>query len=402
MTRRRWIATGLSVVLVGALATGAMLPASAAGEVVSQPAGQLLLRTGAVDQVEYAGQVQALGKTGACDLTSTGADLLQFSGLVGSSAKKVGFLSDSIGVIESSLTQLCNKVDVISLTSVETLTLKLGSALKSFDGTPLLATRASLDLEVRSFLGSKAKVQATAKLAGATVGTFELTQGSAACPVGDNGNCQWVITAPGLEFDALALKAVKGSFSLEGGADSQTPATAATSFDLVSKVDAVLDCEAGASLSKDNASVTYVGNADGTECDPVGATLTADNDAVRFLKPGDIDPTAQFVFGIGWLRPTTAGTTAIEPTEVDWETPAAGVVVPLGWCPDPVFDGETTIDGQTLPKLVGIADPGAVADLDDAPGTQFACLGSQYATPQGAQVRILEQIYVIGDIRLQK
>jgi hypothetical protein len=420
-SRRSLIGAAAAIVLAAA-AVPAVLPAAATGS-VDVDAGRLTLATGASDQVSLDGAdlvglgdlTQPLATAGTCDLSTDGS-LLTFSGAVGAKTRTVGFRADSIGVIESSLTSLCNRVDVISFSSTETLTVGLGSALRSFDGTPLRATRASLDVEVRSWLGARARIEATARLGGTTVGTFELAQGSAACNVGDGGNCQWVIEAPGVQFDTLTLKALKGSFSLEGGADTQTPATSATTFDLVAKVDSTFECEDGASLTKGNATVTFVGTVDPEDCEGFGATLDADNESVRFLKPRDVDPTAQFVFGIGWVRAPGPDTT-LNPTEVDWETPTPGIdASTLGWCPDPVYDGEVEVpllEGGvevarvTVPKLVGIADPLGQPDLDTgvgaADGTQFACVGSQYAdVQQDGRVRIVEQIYVLGDIRLSK
>ena len=80
--------------------------------------------------------------------------------------------------------------------------------------------------------------------------------------------------------------------------------------------------------------------------------------------------------------------------KVDFETPAPGTEVTLGWCPDPIYDGTITIGGVTVPKLVGISAPLTHGDLDDADGTQFACVGVQQArvvdearTPFGSSSR---------------
>jgi len=392
--RKRAAAAMVAALALAASAIPAALPAAAAGT-VNDPVGQLVLQTGAVDQVAYDGAVQSLSTTGTCDLTSAGANLLQFQGYLGSTPKKVGFRDDSIGVIESSLTSLCNKVDTISFTSTETLELKLGSDLKNFAGTPLLATGASLDVEVRSTYGSKAKIQATAQLAGATVGTFQLDQGSAECNVASNGNCQWVIAGDGLEFDTLLLKAVKGSFSLEGGSDA---GTSPTTFDLVSKVDAVFDCDTANSLTEGNATVTYVGNADNSVCEGFGVVLSAGDTQVQFKKPLDLDPEAQFIFDINWTLPAPESPAATLPTaKVDFEIGTGET--DMGFCPEFLYS-----DGV----LTGISNPDDLALLTDfeptLDGTQFACIdgvGGRQAEVTGTSVNIVDKIFLIGDVRMR-
>ena len=411
---KRWIAGATAIGMIAVSGVALVTPVAADSAWVD--AGTLKLTTvanSAAGSVSYepgaggsfttaAGQPLASANSGPakCDLAPppAGAALLLFRGAAGTSVRNAGLLNGSIGVNER-LKELCWKVDTLSTTGDETLELELGPDLTGFAGR-LMATRASLDLELRSTgfpFYSKARLTIRAFDGATAVGSpVQVAQGTGACNVSDDGNCQ-VVVEPGGRFNRLTLQVTRGSFSLEGGSDSGAQPT---TFQLTALVDGTLDCETGATLSKDNASVTYVGYADDTDCAGFGATLTATNEDVRFLKPSDIDPTAQFVFGIAWLRPATAPT-AIEATEVDWET--GGAPVPLGWCPEPQFAGTVEIDGQTLPKLVGILDPGSVSDQDPTtPDTQYACLGSQYVTPQAGQLHIVEQIYVIGDIRLQK
>ncbi len=378
----------------------AVLPAAAA-EPVYHDAGQLVLTTGALDQVKYGDAVQSLSKTGSCALTSSGANLLQFRGYVGKAPKSVGFLNDSIGVMESSLTALCYKVDTISFNGSETLEVKLGSDLKSFDNTPLLAKKATLDIEVRSLLGSKAKVQATALRNGSAVGApFVLQQGSGGCTGTENGNCTWVI-APGAPFDTLSLKPLKGSFSLEGGSDKgASPST----FDLVAAVDAVFNCEPGQEFTEGNTGVTYLGQAEGGTCVGFGISLTPGATEVAFLKPADLAPDAQFIFDIVWTVPNAD---ASPPYEVPALTPvpfidfeAVAGEQAMGFCPAALYSAEG--------ELVGVQEPADLASLTDfepsaaVPGIQYGCVGSPrniQVTP--AQTVITDKIFVIGDVKLR-
>lgn len=375
-----------------ALAAGtvlAVLPASA--DTVKGPVGQLVLQTGAVDQITYGVDSQALSTVNACDLKSTGKNLLTFKGLQGSTVKKVGFKDDSIGVIETSNSLLCNKVDVVSLSSTETLEIKLGADLQ-FAGQPVTASSASLDVEVRSFFGSKAKVQATAKLGATSVGTFELTQGSTACNVPDNGNCRWNIDPAGdALFDTLVLKTLKGSFSLEGGAEAgTTPST----FDLVGDVETVFDCEPGTTLTDGDTTVEYVGSVTPGQCEDFGATLSVGDTDLTFLKPLDVDPTAQFVLNVDWQLPGSATpSTTLPPAYVDFEVGAANEN-PMGFCPWYVVE----TDG-----FWGIAD---LNNLDqdyepDLGGKQYACIISRSATVSSTEVVISDEIFLIGDAKMR-
>ncbi len=388
-------ALALSTATLGVAVTAitTVLPAQADSKAVFAPAGQLVLRTGAVDRVEYGTKQQALATSGTCDLTSSGPSLLQFTGLLGTTQKKVGLRSDSIGVIESSLTALCNRVDVISLSSTETLELKLGSAMTNFAGKKLLATRASLDVEVQSWLGSKAKIQAIAKLGGATVGTFELTQGA---KVADGSNVRFDIKPTG-RFDSLSLKAVKGSFSLEGGADA---GTSPTTFDIVSEVDAVLDCTTGSTYTEGNATVRHLGNADGSACSSFGVTVTAGDTSISFLKPLDVAPTAQFIFDIDWRLPAPSGPGITLPNpKIDFEVPGGAGEKPMPFCPSYLYDGSGALVGAVEPS-----DLTALQGLDMEPiqaGAQFACVGARTAKVAAGGATISDKIFLIGDARMR-
>ena len=297
-TRITAATAALALTIGGAVA---VLPAAAEGSVETD-AGQLVLTTGATDAVTYGGLVQDLTTSGSCGLASSGKDLLEFSGSIGSQTLNTGFKDNSIGVDER-LSSLCNKVDAYSRVGSEKLTLKLGEDVEYLPGVSAVATSASLDLEVRSLWFQKAKVQAVAKLGEETVGTFEIAQGSGECQVGDGGNCQWTITPAG-RFDTLELTALRGAFSLEGGSDTGAQPT---TFDLVADVDAVLDCTDDAEFTEGNATFTYLGNADGSECVGFGATVTAGDLDVQFLKPLNVDSTAQFIVDIKWKKDRSEG-----------------------------------------------------------------------------------------------
>lgn len=408
--RRTFGALAASAALVFA-AGAAILPAAADPPTEWVDAGTLSLTTGATDKVTYdaTGATQPLSSLPAslngCDLKDalTGS-LLRFGGKVGSTAKNVGFLNDSIGVNEK-LKDLCWKVDTLSTSGAETLDLSLNPALVNFAGRRLLARSASLDLEVRSYLGAKARIQATAWLdktgsPSVQVGSaVELLQGSTACNVKDNENCRWTITPTG-RFNRLSLKVIKGSFSLEGGSDTQTSPlqpTAPTTFALVSEVDKFIDCTEGTSLTEDNVTVTYIGTAGDAECEPFGVTLTAGDEEVGFKKPLSVTPNAEFIFDIDWT-PTPTGTpeATLPQPEVDFEEGPGENPHLMPFCPPALYN--------TSGDLVGLegGDPSSLPDwvavLD---GTQYACVGSRSADVGPTVVTIHDAIYLIGDAKMR-
>jgi hypothetical protein len=140
------------------------------------------------------------------------------------------------------------------------------------------------------------------------------------------------------------------------------------------------------------------------DCADIPYTLRNEPAAARFLKPLESQTTAQFVADFVWVR-SVGATTALPATTVNFET--GGGEIPIGWCPDPIYAGTIEIDGVTVPKLVGIASPLAASrpDLDAASGKQFACLGVQAARVVDGDtdsLRVVEQVYVLGDIRFTK
>ena len=196
-------------------------------------------------------------------------------------------------------------------------------------------------------------------------------------------------------------------------AQGQTRVTepAATTFDLVSEVTAVIPCEDGDPLVVGNTTVEYLGNADpGDLCEAFGVTLESGDTQVRFLKPLDISPTAQFVFEISWtLEPEpgqswSAGVT-LPPAYIDFELPGGEGEKPMPFCPAYLFDDAGA--------LVGVTDQTSEADRADlssrdmetlnVPGaaeTQFACIGSRQVDA-GAEFIVSDMIYLIGDAKMR-
>jgi hypothetical protein len=128
---------------------------------------------------------------------------------------------------------------------------------------------------------------------------------------------------------------------------------------------------------------------------------TADNSA-RFLKPLDVQPTAQFVWDVTSLFPSTTATTVLPDIKIDYETPdatGASPLVKLGWCPD-----ANAVDDPALFPGYTVAQVAALPDQDDFIGTQFACVISRTAKAVAGdpdQVSVRDLVYVYGDARMQ-
>lgn len=397
--------------------------------------------------------------TGANCYLSTTESLLRIDGAAPSidGKDRASFLTGSIGVQEknSGTGTSCYRVDSQSNPSKsEALTL----SIKDGVGTdllpkgalgPLVATSAYLDVELKQ----SAQILATAKLGGNQVATFGLISGTTTVPwpggaptggvvtcanAADSGpdsgigdNCRWPISVPSwlaapgadydsdnIAFDTLELKALNGSFSLEGGSDGAVPPVPSTlpltyqrasMFELGQLSMGDLACGDTTSILANGSSPGVTVDRLATNADPsqtcvkVPYSLTNGSGYSRFLKPQDQQSTAQFVITMTWTVPASNGL-PLPATFADYETPAPGTQIKLGWCPDPIYSG---------PDLVGIGSPltnPGVVDQDEVPGIQFSCIGNQQSVIlQGGApgladdtVQVTEQIYVLGDIYLRK
>lgn len=426
------LALAASLALTAGVMT-AVLPASAAGPGLQQDGTLTLSTSSAVPgQVSFPGLAnQPLTTTGACDLANPLGGLIVMRGYIGSvstaNAKNVGYLNGSIGVNEK-VESLCNKVDNQSFgafnlpkTVPEILELTLGDSLKNFEGRPMWATSASLDMELRTSGYKKEPALVEATLWETRDGsptqvdptTYSLAQGTTA----NDGNISWKIapTTPGVKFDTIRLKAVKGDFSLEGGADS---GSAPTTFNLVSEVSNLVACDADP-LASGNASVVFAGNAEGSTCTGFGVSLTGTDQEVTFLKPLTINPDAQFIFDIDWklARPATPAITIPEAT-IDFEfkddtRAPADRSTNMPFCPDYLYTGgkltglikppageSTTTYDENLAALKSL-DMVTPAMAPSAVGTQFACIGDSRTTSLTSDNLIVtDKIYLIGDAKM--
>lgn len=419
------------------------------GPTIYSPSGWLTVTIGATNQVGFdlnkdgvPEATQSLAGSNNC-LLVTDESLMKFDGFVGTSTTdKASFYQSHIGVAEKTSGTSCGRVSAPG----EKLYLALNPAKVKGSVSSLLASSANLDVELKS----SARILATAFRDGVAVGYYELQSGNSVgttspLPGGvtpnqvfrctgstDSGpdagladDCRWPISTPswtgaddGIYFDALTLQPVSGEFSLEGGADGVVlPAPpagfpqAGNLFELVEPIDGTLTCNAqtetepGSSTAPE-ITVTRLDNASPTEtCTLIPYTLRNSDSSARFLKPLTSQTTAQFVMTMVWTIPATSSL-PLPVTTVDFESPDPRTGIPVGWCPDAQFSGNT---------LTGIADPlnnAAAPDLDNAlSGKQFACLGTQTSkvvqgTVAGSlsddTVQVTEQIYVLGDVFLRK
>ncbi len=388
-------------------------------------------------------------------LISTNDSLVAVDGRVGTSVTSdlASFQDGSIGVAEKRTGTSCYQVNAATSTSAaETLTLRFATAALGGALGSSLVSSALLDVELKQ----SARVLATAYRDGVAKGGFEVRSGSTigtypGVSVGGNAsvvfncnsradsgpdsgpsdNCRWPISSPswlpaaddGVYFDTLELTALNGSFSLEGGSDgavtngavlpappSAVPA-GANVFELTGVSDGVLGCfeytpviPGSTTTLTPSVSVRRLGNASAGElCVPVNYTMRNGVQEARFLKSLTAQTSAQFVFTLTWTGPfgtAVPTTTALPETTANYETADARDAIPLGWCPDPVYDS-----GQ-LSGITDVLTNAAIPDQDTVlTGKQFSCVVSRSTTVVNAAtdyVEVVEQVYVLGDILLQK
>jgi hypothetical protein len=417
-------------------------PAATIGTPSFAPAW-LAIQTGATSRITLntvAGQqgaAQTLAPAADCgvNLGAASSQLLTLRGSTGGapSASLASYASGSLGVKEKKTGVSCYQVNAPS----ESLELGLGQGLRTALGADAVATAAYLDVELKG----SARVLATASRNGTVVGTYEVQSGSSIGkpPVADhapfvctsssdsgpdsgvNDNCRWPISAPswlgaddGVYFDTLTLKALIGSFSVEGGADGAVapPAPVPTPNASILEIAAdTLNCgdttkEVAADGDAPQVTVFRLPNADGSEpCSAVPYGIGNGPSFAQFVKPVDMQTSAQYIWNLGWRATPVAGSTALPLLKIDYEYPDADPtpeVTQLGWCPDATYGASGQFLGYTG-RL-----PASLDQEPDLDGTQFACLISRQAvakdgSPSTADdyVSVNDKVYVYGDAKMQ-
>lgn len=371
-------------------------------------------------QVTFDGATQTLISTN-CNLTTSGVALLELTGtlaqatLPGQGTTRVGYKSGLIGVNEK-VAELCNLVDPATTEGggIESLDLGLGDVLKNFAERPLKASGATLQLRmgVRTFpytWNKKSTVKAEAYLGTTKVGQDTLIQGSAECPFQSYGqSCTWTLDGITGRFDTLRLTAEAGAFGL-----------AASTFALKSEVDKTIDCEAtdGANTYTDpsGATVLFAGNVS-SACTDFGVTLGDDPDEAGtkvFRKNLSTNTDAQLIFTIPWDTVKTTDPTVLPPATIDFEIGTEPRTMPF--CPDYLFDSSGKLRGLFATddgfeeKLAALKLEDREVDVNSVPGsigTQFACIGDRQAEAtkaagSGFELKIVDQIYLIGDAKMR-
>jgi hypothetical protein len=378
------------------------------------------------------GSPQTLATAADCGVNqgTTASRFLTFQGATRTSFSEglASYQSGSIGVKEKKSGTSCSQVNSPS----ESLRLGLGAGVSAQLGSTAVASSAFLDLELKQ----SARILATVSLGGVTKGTYELQSGAtigqpplpgtSTAPFtcnnpadsgpdsGINDNCRWPISVPswlgvddGVFFDTITLKAVAGSFSLEGGADGtvlpQSPTTTPNAS-ILEIVEGTIACGGqtrteAAVGDEPQVTVYRLGNVGTTSCAPVPYTLSNAVKSAQFLKPLDSQTSAQFLWDLQWKFPQNAGTTALPDLKIDYEVPAAGTTVTLGWCPDPAYGPS----GQFLGYASGL--PASATDQEpDLAGVQFACVVSRDARSVDGTPDVIgshDVVYVYGDAKMQ-
>ena len=375
-----------------------------------------------------------------CQLgTTSGVDLIDFGGTIGGTATALaGFRDGSIGVYEGTNASQCFRVDANSFTDFETLTLKLGSALDGF-----MAESAVFDIQmntndakivVQTIDSTIADPDANPPVTGVVGDDVVLLTGKEA-PKGSprirSGDHVQLAVPKRAAFDTVTLTAVVGSFSLEGGGDGGTALP--TTITLLEEADVDQFCP-GAVHPEVDAIVKYVGETTGTDNeqnswggDCFGISLTDGATEMRFLKPLDVSPEAQFLFTKTW---TYAGSQApmvtLNGVGIDFEFLEEEDFNEMPYCPSYLYDESGILTGFTpsnpaegteladlaeldmvlqdnpaTDAVEGIPDDPTTTTVVEGAGTQFACIGEpRTANVTADEVQITDTIYLVGDARM--
>lgn len=398
-------------VIPAAFTTSAILAGGEEPTTIS-PAGVevgsvVLTTTSEKGTITWNGQTQEFTGGQQCEVSSTGARLLQIRGSVGGDQRGVaGFRDGDIGVFEADApssspnnASQCFRVDSGSFTETESLTFTLhpeGPFSDAPFGDRLLAGSAAVD----------------ARVANTRDGTITVSLLDATGEAVKQTDVQWArqksgskITIPSTAltiedgtFNAVRLTATSGSFSVRGA-----------TLNLVSQADDRF-CLNDTLTDSDGAgaSVTYVGPTTGT-C--FGVTLSSTDTEVRFLKPSTVAPDAQFKFVITWTLPNSGGSPSvlIPDADIDFEVGALNVTE-LPFCSD--YYGLVDADGKqilkrndagdlTIANYAAYASNTGFADYEPAtPEKEFACIDTRTSSVTAEELQVFDTTFVIGDLKM--
>lgn len=345
---------------------------------------------------------------------SDSADLLRLEGDLGDPTApptvadgKAGFRDGALGVYESGVTNAsqCFRVDANSFTNAETLVVTLGQGLQG-----MKARSATFDLMKQS---GDLTVIATAYNGSTPVATATPWNSPKREKVGTRK--LMTLAAPaGQYFDSVRISATLGSFSVVG----------TSTFQLVEPAEYPKFCP-GESQPEGGTTVTYVGEATGTDPNPedsvdtfggscFGITLTDGATSVRFLKPLDVSPDAQLIFTKTWMKTGSFGPeVTLDDVAIDFEFFANERFTNMPYCPpylykDRVLTGFTPSNPSNTETLADlrsrdmVQDDPATTDKVEGEGTQFACIAEPRDVETSATlVKITDKIYLIGDAKMR-
>ena len=418
-TRRLGPRTAAVAALALVVGMGAAAPVTAAEPGAPDHVTRILaLRTGATSSVTLldpttlaVGGTQSLAsRKGSCELISAGKNLVAFSSSPASPG--VGIAGPDIGV-RASTTASGTSCSAVDASASESLVLTVGTDATA-GSQKLVAAAASLDIELKQ----AAEILATASLGGTTVGTFRLVSGTGTGTLppntqlcnatadsgpdsGTNSHCRWQINAPSwtgdakstIGFDTLALKAVRGSFSLQGGGDGNVddpadpmPASlGAYRYASIVELVPTLDCGQTSSTARSaTVSSTWqrLGNSEGGACVAYPYWNTTGVDAVgayaHFQKPLQLETDAQSLWTTTFVYTGPVPVPTITLEYLDAAGQPSETTSVLAACPD-----------------------GFVPGTSPAPPAPSACLVSTTKTTSKGVKYVTFVVYVHGDARLR-